>query len=38
VFNADTVDAWMDTYCARHPRATIGHAAAVLVEELARMW
>ena len=35
--NADTVDAWMDTYCARHPRASIGYAAAVLVDELSRM-
>ena len=33
--NADTVDAWMDTYCAKHPRATIANAAAVLIDELA---
>jgi hypothetical protein len=34
--DADTVDAWMDTYCAAHPRTTIGNAAATLVAELAR--
>jgi hypothetical protein len=35
--NADTVDAWMDTLLRETSRATIGYAAAVLVEELGRM-
>jgi hypothetical protein len=35
--DADTVDAWMDTYCASHPRTTIGNAASTLVAELVRM-
>jgi|SoiMetStandDraft_5_1073268.scaffolds.fasta_scaffold341585_1 hypothetical protein len=35
--NAETVDAWMDTYCAKNPRVTIGYAAAFLVEDLSRM-
>ena len=34
--DADTVDAWMDMYCAAHPRTTIGNAAATLVAELVR--
>ena len=35
--NAETVDAWMDAYCAKNPRVTIGYAAAFLVEDLSRM-
>ena len=31
------VDAEMDTYCAKHPRVTIGAAVAFLVEEVSRM-